>query len=152
MNDSFYDSDFNILMLIEEINGLSNTKYQENLCYESAPFIYMNGKCYYFARGLNSIIKNGELYMLYDICHIILKVNDIFYDACGIVYPSYEYKLDKAFKLDMNNPWDMEYINFIVANEHDDKYLLPVLFQIAKEADINVRKKQDKVRKLIKNE
>lgn len=130
------------------MNSLSNTKYQEALCYELAPFIYMNGKCYYFARGLNSVIKNGELYMLYDICHIILKVNDTFYDACGIVYPDNEYKLDKSFKLDINNPTDMDYINFHVANEYDDEYLLPVIFQIAKEADINIRKKQDKVRKL----
>lgn len=151
MSDGFYDNEYNIYCLIDEMNKLSNTKYREKLGYngDMAPYIYMNGKCYYFARALNSVVKNGSLYMISHPLHIILKVGNNFWDARGMLFPGDDYDPRKALPLDLNNSEDMYRISISVANSDDDKKLYPILLEIAKEADDCVRsnfKKESRVR------
>lgn len=152
MGDNFYNSEYKMYCLIEEMDRLSNTKYREKLGYngEMAPYIYMNGKCYYFARALNSVVKEGKLYMIADPLHIILKVGKNFWDARGMLFPGdSEYDPRDATLLDLNNPEDIYRVSISVANSNDDKNFYPVLLDIAKEADENVRsnfKKESMVR------
>lgn len=145
MNDLFYSNVYNIFELITEMNRLSNTKYQEKLGYELAPLIYMEGKCYYFAKGLNSIVSNGKIYAISNPCHAFLKVGDYYFDARGMIYDGSEYDLKQSFPIDINNLQDRDFIDFYLTNKYDDKYLLPVLFQIAEESDTNIRKKHERM-------
>lgn len=147
MKDNFYEDPFNIIELINEMNRLSNGKYNDDLHNERAPYIYLLGKCYYFASALKTVLEIGELYMCRDPLHVMLKVSDLFYDAYGMMY---ECDCRDYFKIDpKNNSRDLDLVNTSVANEYDDKYLFPVLVMIAKEADDNIRKNNCISKKLI---
>lgn len=149
MIDNFYKDIFNILELIKEINKLSNGKYNEKIHGQKAPAMYIFGKCYYFARILNEVLTDGKLYIALDPLHVMLKVDNYYYDALGYLC---ECDCKNYFPIDPKVPQDIDLINATVANEYDDKYLLPVLLQIAKEADENVKKKNSVVPKIMKKE
>lgn len=70
-----------IMRTIQKINNIFLKKYKRD------PFLYyMNGHCYYYAKMLQQIYKQGKLY--YNESHVVFKINDFYYDVKGIVQPN----------------------------------------------------------------
>lgn len=135
INNEFYNNSDRICLLIEEINKITNKEGIYEGYKAEAPFVYTNGKCYYFARALHEIIPNSTLYETQNGTHIIIKIGEDFYDAEGLIY-SYGYlKQLNPFPLDLNDDYDIDMLHINVANSYDDQYLLPRVIKIAKKAD-----------------
>lgn len=142
MMNNFYDDPLNVIKLIKEINRITNSKMEYiELAEDYAPLAYIYGKCYYFAYALSHIIPGSQMYMITKPLHVITCIGGYYYDANGI----YEvYTTGTMFILNLNSAADRDYIHSSVANSFDDKYLLPIVLQIAQEADSNVRLSENK--------
>ena len=57
------------------------------------------------------------------------------------------YQTNDIFPVDLNDQEMMYFIDNSVANPYDDKYLLPLLYEIAQMADATVREDQKVKRK-----
>jgi hypothetical protein len=81
--------------IIEQINYLTNQNYGDLIDCE-APMIYMEGKCYFFARILLKIygLDEKESLMINKTkSHVAVKIDGKIYDACGLVENPNDFKL-----------------------------------------------------------
>lgn len=148
MNDIYESGEniSNISLLIKYMNNLTNQYYVQKVG-GYAPLIYMFGKCYYFARGVKSVIPYAEIYITKDPLHVFLKIDNYFWDAEGMLLEGINYQTNDIFPVDLNDQEMMYFIDNSVANPYDDKYLLPLLYEIAQMADATVREDRKVKRK-----
>lgn len=146
----FYNTSDRICALIDEINRLTNSGEYYYKIGDYAPYIYTNGKCYYFALALKDLFPDGLLCMVKNRLHIIIKIDDDYYDAYGVICGPEEIEDMDPFIIDPHE--DYYFLHNCVANDYDDKYLLPTLISIVHEADSNLKKRLNYVKKERKKE
>jgi len=130
MNNVFDNS--NIIELITEINRVTNNYYYYEIG-DIAPLVYMQGKCYYFAKALQKVVPNSELYLIKNPAHIILKVENNFYDARGLLINDGMYDSKASVPLEENK----SYLSLII-NKDEKQRLEELLDKIVKEACDNL--------------
>lgn len=93
--------------------------------YRDACSYYLFGHCASFARILNAIFpNNSELYV--SSSHVLVKIDNYFYDVCGVVY---DLNLNDYHYADLND----YYMNTILNKEDDlEQKLEDILIQLGK--------------------
>ncbi len=125
-----------VLTFIQLFNQLCYDRYHEILT-DVPQLIFLNGLCYYYAKMLSHTFQPSILYS--NGSHIIVKINEFYYDACGIVLEYKEYYPLRKDDLPLLQTWG------IIKSNIEDKKINDLMDSIqlkAMEMFRNQRKKK----------